>query len=169
MIRLTIAACALIFAVAASAAPAEETITGKPVALDGDTLRFVKPDQSYVDVRLWGIDAPEMSAENGHGWFARDWMDRLLDALPDDMHVVCTVVDKDRYDRSVATCAVGGPSGADIGHVMIGQGWAVEDRKYTHPAPNEFLAAVAASYKKREKEARIARVGRWAEFSEGLR
>ncbi|MBE9556117.1 MAG: hypothetical protein IMF08_04610 [Proteobacteria bacterium] len=41
MTRLILALCALALATAASASAAEETITGKPIALDGYTLRFV--------------------------------------------------------------------------------------------------------------------------------
>ena len=46
--------------------------------------------------------------------------DALRDFIGDRL-VSCEAVDRDRYGRTVATCAV---DGADLGHVMVRAGWA---------------------------------------------
>lgn len=61
-----------------AAAGEAETIESRAVALDGDTIRVFTDGGAPVDVRLWGVDAPEMAAENGHGWAARAVLDDFL-------------------------------------------------------------------------------------------
>lgn len=165
--RLIIALLAIGLAAAHPAAAKEkyapgETIAGPAVALDGDTLRVFPAGVDPVDVRIWGIDAPEMSAENGHGWAARAAMDGFL-ALGGE-EVACTVVDTDKYKRPVAVCRPistgSGPTG-ELGGEMIAAGWAVEYRKYTRPAPPAVEPGLADRYAKAEAHAIKTRAGRW--------
>ena len=147
--------------------PPGAVITGSAVALDGDTIRvfppgpegatLVNPEDGWVDVRLWGIDAPEMTAADGAGWAARKTMDSILVWQP----VTCTTVDTDRYKRPVAVC-VNDPNG-DIGRLLIWSGWAVEYRKYTRLSPrgDARLAKTAAAYAEAESDAEHNRRGRW--------
>lgn len=133
-----------------------ETIKGPAFAMDGDTLGLARPDGSVLSVRLWGIDAPEMSAENGHGWAARAKLDDLLIYRGD--RVTCTVVDTDRYKRPVAVCVQ--TDETDLGARMIDVGWAVEYRKYTRTAGPE-MNKLALGYALAETAARQSRRGRW--------
>lgn len=134
-----------------------ETIEGPAFAMDGDTLGLARPDGSVLSVRLWGIDAPEMSAENGHGWAARAALDDLLNKGD---QVTCTVVDTDKYKRPVAICStVKNPT--DLGFWIIDVGWAVEYRKYTRPAPATVEPARPDVYAVTERRAREHRKGRW--------
>lgn len=166
--RLSLALLAIAFALAAPVAAKEkfspgDTIEGRAVALDGDTLRLFSEGGKPVDVRLWGIDAPEMSAEDGSGWAARAAMDRLL---RDQLVVRCQVVDTDRHGRPVATCGPyivddhGAPFNLDeFGAAIIGLGWAVEYRKFTRTPSADPLAA--EKYRQAEMRARERRAGRW--------
>jgi endonuclease YncB( thermonuclease family) len=150
---------------AQAAADQPKTIEGRAVALDGDTL-LIFPikgfqfggDRSPETVRLWGIDAPEMTAENGHGWAARAELDEYL--ASDGDHVRCTVIDRDRHKRLVAICK-SVKATIDLGMWVIRRGWAVEYRKYTRPPP---LAAAkeADFYAIAEAMARGDKIGRWA-------
>lgn len=122
----TVAAAALAMAGGAGAQDLEigTVLTGRAVALDGDTL-LVGDER----VRLFGIDAPEMSEQDG--WFARAALDKLL---ADAQHQVqCVVLDEDRYGRPVAQCMAEGDLG-DFGHAMILAGWAIPYRAFTYAA-----------------------------------
>jgi endonuclease YncB( thermonuclease family) len=89
--------------------------------IDGDTI-----DLAGERIRLWGIDAPEGSQvcqRDGHPWQCGDDAAAALEALLDGEQVTCTEVDRDRYERTVATCTVGDQ---DIGAAMVRQGWALD-------------------------------------------
>jgi micrococcal nuclease len=95
-------------------APAE--LKGKAWALDGDTL--------YVDhkaIRLWGVDAEELSEPDGF---------RARAALQDivrDATVVCTIAGAS-HKRAVARCRVGG---ADVGEELVKAGAALDCPRYS--------------------------------------
>ena len=61
--------------------------------------------------------------------------------------VSCEELDRDRYRRVVAKCAV---DGVDIGEWMVSQGWAVAYYFYSY------------DYSRAEQRARSARRGMWA-------
>ena len=99
-----------------SALMTPQQIKGNAWAMDGDTL--------YVDhkaVRLWGVDAEELSEPNGF---------RARAALQDivrDATVVCTIAGAS-HKRSVARCTVGG---ADVGEALIKAGAALDCSHYS--------------------------------------
>lgn len=154
----------------ASSAAAQDPadLSGGAVALDGDTL-LLGDDR----VRLFGIDAPEMSDPDG--WYARAALDDLL--ADTRGFVECTVVDTDRYDRPVAVCHVDGDF--DLASAMVRAGWAAPWRVYSYggrfPRCGGDLEAMAEGiagraregclgriYDNAERFARAARLGRWA-------
>lgn len=92
-------------------------ICGSPIAVDGDTLRF---GRQYV--RLWGVDAEEMSEPNGPR--ARF----ILKDLVDGRQVKCKVVTLDNYGRSVGRCTVGS---IDVNREVIARGGALDCRRYS--------------------------------------
>lgn len=116
-------------------------VTGETRVVDGDSLEV-----AGREVRLAGIDAPEFRqtcvgprGDEPCGRQARDALVRLVGPGPVD----CTVVDRDRYDRDVALCRIGG---RDVNAEMVRQGHAV----------------AFGRFESEEAEARAARRGVWA-------
>lgn len=121
-----------------------ETVAGRAVVVDGDTL-----DIGGERVRLFGVDAPEhdqMCEHGGTSWACGQAAKRALAGLVGRKTVTCEVEDRDRYGRAVSTCFVGG---ADLGEALVAQGAAVAYRKYS-------LRYVAA-----EVGAKAQRLGIW--------
>lgn len=121
-----------------------ETIAGRAVVVDGDTL-----DIGAERVRLFGVDAPEhdqMCEHRGTAWPCGQAATQALAGLVGRGKVVCEVEDRDRYGRAVSTCMAGG---ADLAEALVRQGAAVAYRRYS-------LRYVAA-----EVEAKADRRGIW--------
>lgn len=126
---------------------AAETLAG-PVerVIDGDTL--------IVDgrtVRLWGIDAPELTQTcRGDAvepaWDCGRRSRLLLQALAGSGTVVCTVRGTHR-GRVVALCRTGD---RDLGAAMVAAGLAIDEPTYSH-----------GHYAAEEATARQARRGLW--------
>jgi len=103
--------------------------TGASAAvIDGDSLRA-----GDMDVRLIGIDAPEL------GQTCRDRDDREwpcgraarehLRTLVARGEISCTAYGYDRYRRALAICSAGGI--ADLGAAMVRAGYALDNDPYT--------------------------------------
>jgi endonuclease YncB( thermonuclease family) len=119
----------------------QREITGAAEVIDGDSLRI-----SGVEMRLKGIDAPELSQtctvsgrETACGREARTALRRLLQRGL----VTCIGDERDRYDRLLVVCRV---RGAEINAVMVRDGHAVA---FGH-------------YEAEEAQARAAFAGLWA-------
>ncbi len=163
MIRLAML-LTLVLSAAPAAAQEPETISGRAVALDGDTL-LIWPEASQdlpkgatlvpVKVRIFGIDAPEMS-DWPLGVYARAALDGMLQGGP----ATCHIVDRDRHKRPVGICL--GFAGFDLGPDMIAKGWAVPYRVFTHAAGAPD--GLGARYDAAEAEARAARRGIWRDY-----
>ena len=94
-----------------------EKIEGIAWALDGDTLAMLAGGQRTPDIRLWGIQAPELrdrrsGIENPAGMHALAALKGKIDGEP----IVCRAIEWDRYCRAVATCD---HRGDDIGKFML--------------------------------------------------
>lgn len=90
-----------------------------------DFLRVVDGDTIYLPdrrVRLWGIDAPELSAPCGRA--AKVWLQRHL--LGKKLR--CLKKYTDRYGRSVELCKVGGE---DVALSLVAAGWARDWPRYS--------------------------------------
>ena len=145
MRRALIALAILAGAAPAMGADGGARIIGEAQAIDGDTL-----DLGAVRVRLFGIDAPEGGQScrraDGAEWdCAAAASDRLAELI-EGREVECSVVDRDRYRRVVATCLVGG---LDLGEALVRDGYAWAYRRYS----GRYVGAEAA--------ARAARRGIW--------
>lgn len=117
-------------------------LTGRPVAVDGDTLRFGR-DRA----RLVGLDAPELDQScidaGGRDWpcgeRARDFLRTTLRAAD----IACVRQGSDRYGRALVRCSLGE---SDLGREIVAAGWAVAELEYGGA----------------EAEARAAHRGIWA-------
>ena len=110
--------------------------------VDGDSFK-VKVQGVVMDVRLQGIDAPEM--EQPFGRDAKGILERLIR----DQQLVLVFDDVDRYGRIVARVWVGN---VDINREVIRSGAAWFDAEYARD--DELYEA--------ERKARNARLGLWA-------
>src|SRR5262245_2949449 len=128
------------------AAAAQEKITGTAAGLDEDSIAI-----QANRIRLWGIDAPEISqtcTRAGKPWQCGRDAARALERLVAGRTVTCIVIVRDQLRRViVGDCALGGQS---LSRWMVSSGWAVVNRRQTD------------AYVKEEDEAREARRNIWS-------
>lgn len=124
-----------------------------PHVHDGDTLTC-----DHHQVRLWGMDAPELDGSPRcrqvatwacDGWAMR-WglpaRDRLVALTRGEVR--CEEVDVDRYGRMVGRCEAGGQ---DLGRQLVAEGLA---RDYTRYSRGRYLPE--------ETRARRSQLGMWS-------
>jgi len=119
---------ALVFLLAASVPvlPAMALQAPEQRAVDGDTIAIGK--ERY---RLFGIDAPEKAQickRGGKEWACGAWSGEMLAADMAKGRVTCEAVNRDRYNRIVATCRV---NGVDLAELQVKRGAAVAYAQYT--------------------------------------
>ena len=144
-------------ALAGAAGGAEpETLGGKAVALDGDTLFLEVAPGRRERVRLFGIAAPEM-ADLPCGALAR----LTLDRVSYEYQVTCRVLERDRHKRPVGQCTAAGGS-EPMGLWLLRQGAATAHRLYTYgpEAPPE----AGLLYDRAEREAQEKGLGLWGQW-----
>lgn len=121
-------------------------IVGVASIVDGDTL-----DIHGTRIRLSGIDAPESHQmckdATGRLWRCGASVANALDAFIGGNTVSCSVVDTDRYGRSVSVCSV---RGKDIQQWLAVNGYALAYRQYS------------TAYVADEEKAHRAKAGIWA-------
>ncbi len=138
-----LAALALLVAIAPPVAA--ERLAGRAEAVEGDILRL-----AGIEVRLFGIDAPEpgQSCEWGEEAVAcGEGATAALAALLQNAWVRCVHRGRDRHGRILATCH--DDQGRDLARAMVAAGWAMAYREYS----SAYLAP--------ELEARRAVRGIW--------
>jgi endonuclease YncB( thermonuclease family) len=118
---------------------------GRFKAIDGDSLR-----RGTLDVRLYGIDAPELNQKcnDGQGTSypcGREAL-RALSELVTGQDISCRSRDVDRYGRTVAVCDAGG---LEINLEMVRRGWAVAYQRH------------GFAYVLAERDARKSQRGMW--------
>jgi endonuclease YncB( thermonuclease family) len=161
MHRMLAVAAMLLLPLSAAAA----ALTGKVVAvIDGDSV-VVRDDRARRhEVRLAGIDAPEL--DQAHGLRSRAHLAQLLYG----QRVTVMWYQRDRYDRLVGSvlllleerCGTAGcERRIDAGYAQVVAGLAWHDRR--HAA--EQRAEDRVRYARAEKEARSRRAGLWSERS----
>lgn len=121
--------------------PSEPAVSGQARASDGDSLHL-----GAQRVRLLGIDAPELAQAcqdaGGRDWPCGEAARAAMTAQLKRGVLTCAPEGRDRYDRLLAHCRIGG---ADLGETMVRQGWALS----------------TDGYDQAEAEARRARRGIW--------
>jgi len=111
--------------------------TVKPDSIyDGDTLR-VFCNGEELKLRLCGIDAPE-KAQSG-GIESRDY---LRSRLPDNAQVTVSLIETDRYGRTVAEIFLGE---SFINAEMVRKGHAWHYQRYSGNCPNRGAIVQAAN------------------------
>ncbi len=119
--------------------------TGGVRVIDGDSLR---PADNGHDIRLQGIDAPELGQRcrdaRGRDYQCGRQARRHLKAIIAGREVKCRVMDVDRYQRSISVCHAGD---TDLNRQMVADGWA--------------LAYRLPIYVPAERSAKNARKGIW--------
>ncbi|WP_062212801.1 thermonuclease family protein [Aureimonas sp. AU12] len=124
--------------------------------VDGDTLAI---EGSEVRIRLYGVDAPEISQTCDDAGGKRYLCDGqaaqyLVDLIGRSGHVMCFDEDRDRYGRIVAECST--LQNVVLNAAMVKAGWAIEYRQYSD-----------GRYDRDEAEAKAAKRGLWAgQFTE---
>ncbi|MDR0881887.1 MAG: thermonuclease family protein [Candidatus Adiutrix sp.] len=128
-------------------APVPETFTGRVEQVhDGDTITVVTGgDGRSLKVRLYGLDAPEMS--QNHGREARDFLRNLIQ----DREVQVEKQALDQYGRVVGLVRDSGLS-LNLTMVASGQAW-VYEQYCKRPICKEMQSA--------EKAARQKKLGLW--------
>jgi len=124
--------------------PGNNTAAGMRV-IDGDSLR---PAGNGHDIRLQGIDAPELQQRcrdtSGRDYGCGRQARAHLKAIIAGRDVRCRVMDVDRYQRSISICHAGD---IELNRQMVADGWALAYR-----LPVYFRA---------ERGAKEARKGIW--------
>lgn len=108
-------------------APARSSglITGAATVIDGDTIEI---DEQRI--RLDGYDAPESGSMCGRTNVYQKASSALSDAIG-TRTVNCEIKGKDRYERYIADCEVGG---LNLAEHMVREGWARDWPKYSRGA-----------------------------------
>mgnify|MGYP006303776527 CR=1 FL=1 len=112
---------------------------------DGDTVVVSLDGGGAVDVRLWGIDAPETSQPYGPA--ATKAAQKIASGQPCRLRAL----DRDRYGRVVGRVVAGG---VNLGRSLVKSGYAWHDRRY---APG------ASRLHELEREARAEAKGLWTQ------
>jgi len=114
-------------------------LKGEAQVIDADTLFL-----DGRDVRLLGIDAPEVNQtcdRSGQAWPAGRAATKWLNAQLQGSTVGCNFTTHDKYIRIVATCYI---NGTDLNARIVSAGWAYADRRYSKRYIPEETAAKQA-------------------------
>ena len=138
----------------------EEGVVKKVV--DGDTVQVITSEGTRLKIRLYGIDAPEISHVNektgvvskpGQPYGEEAY--RALESKVLGKRVKVQIMDIDRYHRIVAVLYL---DNRDINREMVRQGYAWAYREYLRgPYASEYIDA--------EREARSSRLGLWQQMN----
>lgn len=143
MLRLSLLIAALFLS--ASAAVAQD-FAGRMSFHDADTMTV-----AGRKVRLFGIDAPELSQTctrfDGATWNCGAWATREAKRRFQGLRAECRDRGADRYGRTIATCTQGGK---DIAAILVAAGAAAAYSRYSR------------DYIDVEKAASVARKGIWS-------
>ena len=103
-----------------------QTVAGRAHVVDGDSLEI-----GSLRLRLYGLDAPELrqqcSGRDGRSIACGQEARKHLLALIEGREVVCTGLERDRYERLLVTCRAGD---RDLNDQMVADGWAVSYGAY---------------------------------------
>jgi endonuclease YncB( thermonuclease family) len=120
-----------------------ERIPGKViVVINGDTVKFLNNYHQQFEVRLEGVDAPELDQQ--HGAKAKE----ALAGMVLGKEIVLGKTGVDRYGRVLGFVLLGP---VDVGLQMLEDGWAWHFKKYNSNSKYRFA----------EERAKAAHLGLW--------
>jgi endonuclease YncB( thermonuclease family) len=139
---------------AVASADEKKVLTGKPVAVDGDTIKI-----NNQRVRLFGIDsfeADQLCRDRDNKSYQCGFVASLvmMDVMASVETITCNVINTDRYKRYVARCyfatgvdgdaieAGAGEAGSDVAAFMVAQGWALD---WPHYSKGEYAGMQVAA------------------------
>ena len=120
--------------------------------IDGDSLRIRINNSVPLDVRLYGIDAPEYKQKYGKKAHAF-----LYNSIQNNAVKNLEIINVDRYDRLVAVLYFN--HGISVQEELLKNGMAWYYGRFCK------MDALCLDYKKWAKDAKKARVGLWADAS----
>lgn len=98
--------------------------------IDGDGFRM-----DGKEIRIWGIDAPELTQTCRNGfWWSYPCGKRskaFLRQILRENAPVCQTITIDRYGRHISRCKV---KGRDLGALMVKSGWALDFERFSRGA-----------------------------------
>ena len=115
--------------------------------IDGDSLRIMRPGFGEVELRLYGIDAPEFKQA-----FGRAAKKHLASVLSRHMATIKTL-DRDKHGRSVVILW---QNGRNVNEIMVRDGYAWVYRRYCRES-------FCHDWLRFEKDARLKKLGLWQE------
>lgn len=119
--------------------------------LDGDTLILRTPTEASLKIRLWGIDAPEITKKQEPGQPHGEAAAKALADKVAGQPITAQVTGIDRYGRRTAIVYLGD---REINAEMVADGWAWAYRQY-------LSGPHASKYLYMEESARARRHGLW--------
>lgn len=129
--NIAIAMVLAVFLVSSVKSFAGDEISGKAIALNGDTLRLTRDDgQGKLDIRLWGIDAPELRqlCETEYGVSidcGKDAKD-VLNSMMSRKVITCLDLKKVNKNEIAALCYAGDKI---LNGAVVRAGWALANTK----------------------------------------
>ena len=107
-----------------------DIISGSVWVIDGDSLRITDKQMRKYEIRLFGINAPELSTNSGEDskWF----LIRFIKSV--GRTATCKVIDIDKYKRYVSICKT---DKGDLSEIMLKNKQARLLKRYLHLAPLE--------------------------------
>ena len=122
-------------------------IKGKVIKVaDGDTITILNSQNKQIKIRLYGIDAPEKAQDFGN--VSREYLANLVAGK----NIDATVIDIDRYGRSVSRINI---DGKEVAEEMLKSGLAW---LYTYYCK----IPECKQWKELETQAKTAKIGLWS-------
>ncbi|MGB1360620.1 MAG: thermonuclease family protein [Alphaproteobacteria bacterium] len=108
-----------------------DVISGSVWVIDGDSLIITAKDHKKYEVRIFGINAPELSTDKGQ--VAKRFMIRLIKS--GNRQASCEFMEYDKYKRHVAIC---NNSKGDLAEIMLKNKQAWLFKRYLHKADKKI-------------------------------
>ena len=129
----------------------QDEISGRAIAISGDTLRLTnEEDKSETEIRLWGIDAPETNqhceTKTGRSVDCGILAKNALKTVIRGKNLTCVDFDKDDEGVITAFCYLGDKI---LNAIVVRSGWAMAYKLES----SDYLGI--------EKRARLAEKGIW--------